>query len=1030
MAPSTALLLLLLGITVFFNARTPTSQGAYLTGMAIATASALVAFLLLILSSLGIYSDAEHFGIPIAGSVDGAPIAHMSPVTALCLVLASLSLAASLASLRNPSKRRAMAAFGLACLVMFFITIVLLGYLYGTPLLYGGGFIPPALTTSVAIALLGTALLAVAGPRAWAPEDKDEEAEENVSRALIYVFGLVAAGIVATGYLYFSSNKEQYQQEVERQLSAVAQLKVGELARWRAELLNNATAFFGSPNTSALARRTLLNPQDAHSRNELQDRMRHFQKSYKYGSVLLADAQGAVRISIPDKSSQPDLPAHAREGLRSNQIDFVDFHQGEPGRPPHFSILIPVPGEQDGSQPLGLFVVEIDPNEYLDQFLYYWPTTSSTAETLLVRREGNEAVILNELKRPKAPALSMRFPLTRAELPAVRAVLGPEGIVRGVDHYGQAVIADVRAIPNSPWFLVAKIDTAEALAPVSGKLWMVASFIGILLVTAGALVALVWRHQRARYFRMRFHAANVLSASTERYRAVAEAAAEAIIIADTEGVIKGWNPAAERMFGYTEAEVDGQPLTLLMPHRYHDRHLAGMKRIRAGGEQRQIGKTLELHGLTKAGREFPLELSLSEWATSDGRFFAGILRDNTERKQAEAARASLEAQLRESQKMEALGTLAGGVAHDFNNALAIILGNVELARQDVGPGHAALGSLTEIGKASRRAKDLIQQILTFSRRQNVERKPTSLALMVVESARLLRATIPVGVSLSVDCRADTPAVLADATQVEQILLNLFGNALHAIQDQERPGRIEIRLEPHTQSEARGELRPGRYACLTVLDNGSGMDEAMRARVFEPFFTTKPVGKGTGLGLSVVHGIVHAHEASIEVESTPGKGSEFRIYFPAVEAPVAEVAAPAPDATPVHGNGKHVLYVDDEEAIIMLMEHLLERKSFRVSGYTDPREALAAARANPDQFDLVVTDYNMPYMSGLEVAHALKEIRADLPVLLASGYITEELRAQAPAAGIRELIYKPNTVDELCEAVVRYANAQSGNQGAS
>jgi CheY-like chemotaxis protein len=351
-------------------------------------------------------------------------------------------------------------------------------------------------------------------------------------------------------------------------------------------------------------------------------------------------------------------------------------------------------------------------------------------------------------------------------------------------------------------------------------------------------------------------------------------------------------------------------------------------------------------------------------------------------------------------------------------------------------------SLEEIGKASRRAKDLVQQILAFGRRRKLEPKPTSLSLVVVESARLLRATFPAGVELKVDCKADAPTVLADATQVKQLLLNICTNALHAVQDQGRRGLVEIGLSAHSAGGApynsperrlrgkRTSLREGRYACLWIRDNGLGMDEATRARIFEPFFTTKPVGKGTGLGLAVVHGIVEAHEASIEVESTPGEGSVFCIYFPAAEESVPEVTTPTPDTAPVHGKGKHVLYVDDEEAIVFLMTRLLERQGFRVSGYTDPQEALAAARANPDQFDLVVTDYNMPYMSGLEVASALREIRADLPVVLASGYITQELRQQAPAVGIRELIYKPNTADDLCEAVARYANAQSRDEAIS
>jgi CheY-like chemotaxis protein len=298
----------------------------------------------------------------------------------------------------------------------------------------------------------------------------------------------------------------------------------------------------------------------------------------------------------------------------------------------------------------------------------------------------------------------------------------------------------------------------------------------------------------------------------------------------------------------------------------------------------------------------------------------------------------------------------------------------------------------------------------------------------------------------VECAADAPAVLADATQVQQLLLNLCANAWQAIQSLEQQqgrahsGIIDVRLEVHDRKpgEARdphvtvvGEgPRPGRYACLAVRDNGSGMDQATVARIFEPFFTTKRVGEGTGLGLAVVHGIAQEHGASIEVQSVPGEGTTFRICFPAAQATAQAAAAQPADRAPAHGQGRHILYVDDDESIVFLMTRLLERQGYRVSGYTDAQEALAAARAQPGAFDLAVTDYNMPGMSGLEVARALREIRADLPVALASGYITEELRAQAPEAGVSELIYKPNTVDDFCDVVARLANRLRGRRQSS
>ena len=527
-----------------------------------------------------------------------------------------------------------------------------------------------------------------------------------------------------------------------------------------------------------------------------------------------------------------------------------------------------------------------------------------------------------------------------------------------------------------------------------------------------------------------------LKQSEERYRTVANFTYDWEYWVLPDGSLPYISPSCEHISGYRAQEFmqDSSLLTRIVhpeDRAQVEAHLQAVQTPETNPEHHE----LDFRIITRAGEERWIAHACQHIYGENGNHLGrrASNRDITDRKLAEAARATLEAQLRESQKMEALGTLAGGVAHDFNNALASILGNVELARQDVGAGHEALVSLEEIGKASRRAKDLVQQILTFGRRSKLERKPTSLALVVVESARLLRATLPAKLVLNVDCEADAPAVLADAAQVKQILLNLFGNGLQAVQNQERPGVIEVRLEAHTVvgaaytglgrlsgSDERGVLRVGRYARLSVRDNGQGMNEETSSHIFEPFFTTKPKGKGTGLGLSVVHGIVRAHEASIEVESSPGEGSTFRIYFPAIDALVADDSAPAAKTAPADGRGIHVLYVDDEQAIVFLMKRLLERQGYRVSGYTDQNEALATARANPDQFDLAVTDYNMPGMSGLEVALALREIRPDLPVVMASGYIDEELRAQAPAAGIRELIYKPDTVDDLCEAVARQA----------
>ena len=407
--------------------------------------------------------------------------------------------------------------------------------------------------------------------------------------------------------------------------------------------------------------------------------------------------------------------------------------------------------------------------------------------------------------------------------------------------------------------------------------------------------------------------------------------------------------------------------------------------------------------------------------------------DISDRKEAESDLRRFEAQLRDVQKMESIGTLAGGIAHDFNNILGAILGNVALAREDLGADHPALGSLEEIHKASVRARNLVQQILTFSRREPQELVTQPLRPVVEETHKLLRATLPARVELDVMLTDKPLHALIDATQVQQVLMNLCTNAWHALDD--GAGRIGVGLDAIDldQGTARrlGGIPPGSYAHLWVSDTGVGMDVTTRVRIFEPFFTTKPVGQGTGLGLSVVHGILSAHHGAISVDSELGQGSTFHLYLPLV-GPVerdelqtdadidGDADTPAEPMTrlPTPGHGEHVLYVDDDETMVVMVERILERSGYRVSGYHDPQEALAAVRQHPTDFDFVVTDFNMPEFSGLDVARELAQIQPQLPVVISSGYITEELRDEAKLAGVRSLLEKQNTFQELSQMVGR------------
>jgi signal transduction histidine kinase/CheY-like chemotaxis protein len=404
---------------------------------------------------------------------------------------------------------------------------------------------------------------------------------------------------------------------------------------------------------------------------------------------------------------------------------------------------------------------------------------------------------------------------------------------------------------------------------------------------------------------------------------------------------------------------------------------------------------------------------------SGGAITTLFVRDLSASKRAEAQRLALETRLRESQKMQAVGTMAGGIAHDFNNILSAILGNVELAKQDTAEGSAALTSLEEIGKAGRRARDLVRQILTFSRNEPPRRTPMQLSEVVHETVRLVKVTLPPGVELKVVEAPDCSSVLADATQVEQALLNLCTNAILAVGKDKGWVRIEVsntRLDVPECS--RIGLPPGNYVDLSVKDSGSGITPVTLQRIFEPFFTTRQVGQGTGLGLSVVHGIMQTHQGGIDVGSTPGLGSTFHLYFPACDQPLPASPEPVATAPAVHGQGRHVMYVDDDQALVFLVERVLRRKGFTVTSFTDPFEAQAALAERAQDFDLLVTDYNMPGFSGVDLLRAAKALRPDLPVALASGYVTPEIERSAFEAGASALVYKPNDVNELCETVQR------------
>lgn len=504
-----------------------------------------------------------------------------------------------------------------------------------------------------------------------------------------------------------------------------------------------------------------------------------------------------------------------------------------------------------------------------------------------------------------------------------------------------------------------------------------------------------------------------LRESEEKFRQLAENITEVFWITDpTKNTILYVSPAYEAIWGQTyDALVQSQGSWLDVIHPADRRRIADAvvtKQVR--GEYDEEYRIVRPDNSVRwiRDRAFPVKD-----ATGVIYRIAGVAEDITRRKQ-------LEEQVRQAQKMEAIGQLAGGVAHDFNNILGAIIGYVELTRLEVANNPMAVDYLAKVTTASNRAADLVRQILTFSSRHAQERKPTQLKPVVGEALKLLRAAVPATIEFHTDL-ADTPTVLADASAIHQVIMNLGTNAWHAMRD--NPGKLQVELATILVDDvfASGHpgLQPGPYVRLAVSDTGTGMDRATQDRIFDPFFTTKALGEGTGLGLAVVHGILKSHDGGIAVSSKPREGTTFHLFFPVYEA---EVIEPAIQAKPIPlGSGERILFVDDEEPLVSVGTKILERLLYVVTARTSAIEALALFRDCPTQFDLVITDLAMPVMDGIGFARQLLQVDRCLPIIITTGYSGTATAEAVRDLGARELLLKPTTIRTLGESVHRVLN---------
>ncbi len=496
--------------------------------------------------------------------------------------------------------------------------------------------------------------------------------------------------------------------------------------------------------------------------------------------------------------------------------------------------------------------------------------------------------------------------------------------------------------------------------------------------------------------------------------AILDTAAEGIITLDAAGNILSFNKAAENMFDYSREEVYGQPDHILLIKK-NQSPMGFLDHYHTSGHKTRFGVDHQLHGQRRDGSFFPLEFAISVTDSEEGQIYTVMLHDLTEHQRMTAEKIKLEEQLHQSQKLETIGTLAGGIAHDFNNILTPIIGYAEMSLDSIPPNNEVSGYVQNILKSCYRARDLVKQILTFSRKNELAFKLVELYPIVKGVLGLLRASTPSTIAFNLNLSPDCGSIFGDQTQIEQVLLNLCTNATQAMLP--AGGTLTVELQTIVVTEALATLCPAlkqdNYILLQVSDTGTGIDTGTMKHIFEPFFTTKPVGQGTGLGLAMVQGIVEKHWGAVRVESEPGKGSSFSVYFPAILMTVIEKEM---EEEKISTGNESILLVDDEEIIVEMYKELLQRAGYKVTAETCSRKTLELFRAQPDSFDLLITDNTMPELTGIQLAKEILAIRPNMPIILFTGNYDILSAETCKQQGITKLLGKPVFFRTLTQAI--------------
>lgn len=1092
---------------------------------------------------------------------------------------------------------------------------------------------------------------------------------KTVIRSLLATFTLCALLLALVGGWLFTEQKKQMREEAERQLNSISRLKVDQIVQWRRERLGDAAVIADNPFLAEVVGQWLQDPDAEPAGSE---RIRQWFVSlsdhYQYSDVYLVDAAGSIRLALSGRGGalEPETREAIRAAVATRKAVLSDLHRlGEDS--PHQDGVAPILVHEGGHLRIaGCIVLRADAGRFLYPMLQTWPVNSTSAETLLIRRDGDGALFLNELRHRHHTALALRIPVSRLDVPAIMVIEGRTGLVEGLDYREEPVLAVVSPVPDSPWFMVAKVDLAEAMAPWRTR---ARSIIGLLTAVAFTLAAglgLVGQRSMRRFYQRSLKDEIERRRAEARYRTILMSVGDGVIVCDSQGQVTLLNPVAESLTGWSGAEAAGRPLeevfvivnetsgqTVENPvtRVLREGVVVGLANhtslIARDGSQRPIADsgapifdedggvsgavlvfrdqseerraeaeltrsnhllvraeemavmgcwefdfntrtvwaspsacriyglddshwTIEqvqaiplpehraelnraLRGLIQSGEPYDVEFRIrrpsdgalvdirsqaeynrdeekvfgviqdisevkrtqaaiiesesryrslfqnnhavmllidpeqgevvdanpaaiafygwsreellgkkipdieiesevrlqaamaeaSEGASSrfefrhrlaDGQFrdvevFSGLIKvggrerlysivhDISQRKAAEEQQQRLQEQLLQAQKLESVGRLAGGVAHDLNNMLSPILGYADMLLSEIEAADPRGEYVRIILQAGNRARDLIRQLLAFGRRQTLYMETVDLNEVIAGFVPLLRRTVREEVIIELLTGNDLPVVRIDSGQIEQVLMNLVVNAQDAMPE---GGRISLETDvvdlDEGYAESRPAITPGRYVRLTVSDTGSGMEPEVREQIFSPFFTTKEKGKGTGLGLAMVYGIVKQHGGNIWVYSEPGDGTTFKIYLPASDDQPAAAPRQAEKPPEEQPGSETVLVVEDNDMVRQMTADILSRRGYTVLTAEGGRECLDLLAARQGPVDLLITDVIMPEMNGKALYKKAVQRLPGLRVLYMSGYTENVIASRGVLESGVHFIQKPFTPRSLAAKV--------------